>query len=186
MTDSILNSNEHQSVLDGFEPTAVPAPSSLSSSHHLHPDLNPNPEVIFSDEKVSSVFVKHSPGAAGYDLCAFIKNPISIKPNESILISTGVRLWLKNPALVAKCYPRSGLGSRGLVLKNLVGVIDSDYQGEIKLCLWNTSSSAITVNPYDRVAQLVIEYVPLVQLTSVDEFSNLTKRGTGGFGSTGN
>lgn len=181
MTDSSLNSNEHQSILDGFEP--LPTTTSALATNPAH---HTSPEIIFSDEKVSSIFVKHSPGAAGYDLCAFIKNPISIKPNESILISTGVRLWLKNPALVAKCYPRSGLGSRGLVLKNLVGVIDSDYQGEIKLCLWNTSSSAITVNPYDRVAQLVIEYVPLVPLTPVDEFSNLTKRGTGGFGSTGN
>ena len=120
MTDSSLN--EHQSILDGFEPMTSIATVPTSA-------LTPAPtcpEVIFSDEKVSSIFVKHSPGAAGYDLCAFIKNPISIKPSESILISTGVRLWLKNPALVAKCYPRSGLGSRGLVLKNLVGVIDSD------------------------------------------------------------
>lgn len=143
------------------------------------------PHIIFADGKISNNFCRYSVGSAGFDLCAYIESPITLKPNESVLVSTGVRVWLRNPLLVAKCYPRSGLGSKGLVLKNLTGIIDSDYQGEIKLWLWNTSSNDIVINPYDRVAQLLFEYVAPVTLKIVDSFESDTDRGSNGFGSTG-
>lgn len=143
------------------------------------------PHIIFANGKISNNFCRYSVGSAGFDLCAYIESPITLKPNESVLVSTGVRVWLRNPLLVAKCYPRSGLGSKGLVLKNLTGIIDSDYQGEIKLCLWNTSSNDMVINPYDRVAQLLFEYVAPVTLKIVDSFESDTDRGSNGFGSTG-
>lgn len=142
-------------------------------------------EVIYANERVQAAFNRHSKGSAGYDLCINSDRPITIKPGKDLLISTGIRIWLRNPRLVGKCYPRSGLGCRGLVLKNLVGVIDSDYQGEIKLCLWNTSASSITLNPYERVGQLVIEWLPMINIVGVNSFSSSTERGEKGFGSTG-
>lgn len=146
-------------------------------------------EVIFANDKIKDIFFKRgSVGSAGHDLCAYIKNPITLKPNESILISTGVKLWLKNPELCGFVYPRSGLGCKGIVLKNLVGVIDSDYQGEIKICLWNTSNAKETINPYDRVAQYVIQSVVSASsddITQVSEFSSDSERGAKGFGSSG-
>lgn len=142
-------------------------------------------EVIYANERVQAAFNRHSKGSAGYDLCINSDRPITIKPGKDLLISTGIRIWLRNPRLVGKCYPRSGLGCRGLVLKNLVGVIDSDYQGEIKLCLWNTSASSITLNPYERVGQLVIEWLPMINVVGVNSFSSSTERGEKGFGSTG-
>lgn len=145
-------------------------------------------EVIFSDEKVRSAFWKQgSVGSAGHDLCAVTKREIVLKPNESILISTGVRVWLRNPELCGFVYPRSGLGCKGIVLKNLVGVIDSDYQGEIKVCLWNTSNSKVVIAPYERIAQYVVQRVVAdrEQFNEVSTFSDETVRGDKGFGSSG-
>lgn len=145
-------------------------------------------EVIFSDEKVRSAFWKQgSAGSAGHDLCALTRREIVLKPNESILISTGVRVWLRNPELCGFVYPRSGLGCKGIVLKNLVGVIDSDYQGEIKVCLWNTSNSKVVIAPYERIAQYVVQRVVANrdQFNEVGTFSDETVRGDKGFGSSG-
>lgn len=149
---------------------------------------NESIEVIFADEKVRGAFWKQgSVGSAGHDLCALIKNPVTLKPNESILISTGVRVWLRDPELCGFVYPRSGLGCKGVVLKNLVGVIDSDYQGEIKVCLWNTSNSKVVIAPYERIAQYVVQRVVAdrEQFNEVERFSNETVRGGKGFGSSG-
>lgn len=145
-------------------------------------------EVIFSDEKVRSAFWKQgSVGSAGHDLCAVTKREIVLKPNESILVSTGVKIWLRDPELCGFVYPRSGLGCKGVVLKNLVGVIDSDYQGEIKVCLWNTSNSKVVIEPYERIAQYVVQRVVAdqQQFSEVSAFSDETVRGSKGFGSSG-
>lgn len=145
-------------------------------------------EVIFADEKVRGAFWKQgSVGSAGHDLCALTRREIVLKPNESILISTGVRVWLRNPELCGFVYPRSGLGCKGIVLKNLVGVIDSDYQGEIKVCLWNTSNSKVVIAPYERIAQYVVQRVVAdrEQFNEVSTFSDETVRGDKGFGSSG-
>lgn len=145
-------------------------------------------EVIFADEKVKSAFWKQgSTGSAGHDLCALTRREIVLKPNESILVSTGVKVWLRNPELCGFVYPRSGLGCKGIVLKNLVGVIDSDYQGEIKVCLWNTSNSKVVIEPYERIAQYVVQRVVAnrEQFNEVSVFSDETVRGDKGFGSSG-
>jgi dUTP pyrophosphatase len=124
-------------------------------------------------------------GSAGLDLRACINEAITIKPGETTLIPTGMAIHLANPAYAAMILPRSGLGHKhGIVLGNLVGLIDSDYQGQLFVSCWNRSQEAFVMNPMERMAQLVI--VPVVQasFTVVDEF-NQSERGEGGFGSTG-
>ena len=124
-------------------------------------------------------------GAAGLDIRACIENPITLKPGESALIPSGLAIHLADPNLAAVLLPRSGLGHKnGIVLGNLVGLIDSDYQGEIKVSLWNRSQEPYTVEPMARIAQMVI--IPVVQAAFdiVDEFAT-SERGEGGFGSTG-
>ena len=124
-------------------------------------------------------------GSAGLDLRACINDTITINPGETTLIPTGMAMHLANPAYAAMILPRSGLGHKhGIVLGNLVGLIDSDYQGQLFVSCWNRSQEAFLMNPMERMAQLVI--VPVVQahFTVVDEF-NASDRGEGGFGSTG-
>jgi dUTP pyrophosphatase len=124
-------------------------------------------------------------GSAGLDLRACINEAITIKPGETTLIPTGMAIHLANPAYAAMILPRSGLGHKhGIVLGNLVGLIDSDYQGQLFVSCWNRSQEAFVMNSMERIAQLVI--VPVVQasFTVVDEF-NESERGEGGFGSTG-
>ena len=124
-------------------------------------------------------------GSAGLDLRACINEAITIQPGETKLIPTGMAIHLENPAYAAMILPRSGLGHKnGIVLGNLVGLIDSDYQGQLFVSCWNRSQEAFVMNPMERMAQLVI--VPVVQasFTVVDEF-NASERGEGGFGSTG-
>lgn len=124
-------------------------------------------------------------GSAGLDLRACINEAITIKPGETTLIPTGMAIHLANPAYAAMILPRSGLGHKhGIVLGNLVGLIDSDYQGQLFVSCWNRSQEAFVMNPMERMAQLVI--VPVVQASFnvVDEF-NASERGEGGFGSTG-
>ena len=124
-------------------------------------------------------------GSAGLDLRACINEAITIKPGETTLIPTGMAIHLANPAYAAMILPRSGLGHKhGIVLGNLVGLIDSDYQGQLFVSCWNRSQEPFLMNPMERMAQLVI--VPVVQasFTVVDEF-NASERGEGGFGSTG-
>jgi dUTP pyrophosphatase len=124
-------------------------------------------------------------GAAGMDLRACIDRPIELKPGATELIPSGIAIHLTDSGLAAMVLPRSGLGHKhGIVLGNLVGLIDSDYQGQIFVSLWNRGGSAFTLNPMERIAQLVVVPVLQVQLNVVDDFS-ASERGAGGFGSTG-
>jgi dUTP pyrophosphatase len=125
-----------------------------------------------------------TPGSAGVDLRACIDEPVTLAPGETILIATGIAIHLEDPGFCAMILPRSGLGHRGLVLGNLIGLIDSDYQGELKISTWNRSQELKTIEPGDRIAQLVI--TPVIQPTfiEVDDFES-SSRGEGGFGHTG-
>lgn len=126
-----------------------------------------------------------SQGAAGLDLRACIDAPLKLNPGETLLIPTGIAIHLADPGLAALILPRSGLGHKhGIVLGNLVGLIDSDYQGEIMVSAWNRGKDVFVINPMERLAQLVV--VPVLQVTMniVDEFK-ASERGEGGFGSTG-
>ncbi|MFA5914385.1 MAG: dUTP diphosphatase [Burkholderiales bacterium] len=124
-------------------------------------------------------------GAAGLDLRACIDAPIELKPGATELVPSGIAIHLADPGLAAMVLPRSGLGHKhGIVLGNLVGLIDSDYQGQIFVSLWNRGGSAFMLNPLERIAQLVVVPVLQVELNVVDEFT-ASERGAGGFGSTG-
>ena len=126
-----------------------------------------------------------TPGAAGLDLRACIDAPLVINAGETVLIPSGIAIHLADPSLAAMILPRSGLGHKhGIVLGNLVGLIDSDYQGEIKVSLWNRSDTAFEINPLDRIAQLVVFPVLQVSMNIVDAFTE-SRRAEGGFGSTG-
>jgi len=125
-----------------------------------------------------------TPGSAGVDLRACLDEPVTLAPDETILIGTGIAIHLEDPGFCAMILPRSGLGHRGLVLGNLVGLIDSDYQGELKISIWNRGQAPQTIEPGDRIAQMVI--TPVIQPTfiEVDDFES-SARGEGGFGHTG-
>ena len=124
-------------------------------------------------------------GSAGIDLRACIEDPVVVQAGETKLIGTGVAINLDNHSLAAMILPRSGLGHKhGIVLGNLVGLIDSDYQGQLMVSVWNRSEVAYEIQPLERIAQLVIVPVVQVQFNVVDDFKE-TQRGTGGFGSTG-
>ena len=124
-------------------------------------------------------------GSAGLDLRACLDEPLLLEPGRAELISTGLSIYVADPGLAAVILPRSGLGHKhGLVLGNLVGLIDSDYQGALMVSCWNRGSLAYTVQPGERIAQLVIVPVVQVQLQVVEKFT-ATDRGAGGFGHTG-
>jgi dUTP pyrophosphatase len=124
-------------------------------------------------------------GAAGLDLRACVEKPLKLAPGAAELVPSGIAIHLADPGLAAVVLPRSGLGHRhGIVLGNLVGLIDSDYQGEVMVSVWNRSKHAFTINPLDRIAQLIVVPVVQVKLNVVEEFV-ASRRGAGGFGSTG-
>jgi dUTP pyrophosphatase len=126
-----------------------------------------------------------TPGSAGLDLRACLAAPLTLAANAWELVPTGIAIWLKDPGYAALILPRSGLGHKhGIVLGNLVGLIDSDYQGQLMVSAWNRSDVAFTLQPMERLAQLVI--VPVVQAAFrvVPDFP-ATQRGAGGYGSTG-
>jgi len=126
-----------------------------------------------------------TPGSAGVDLkAASIIRAIEIYPGDQELIRTGIAIHIKDPGYAGMIIPRSGLGKRGVVLGNLVGLIDSDYQGEIKVLLWNRGNDIVQIDHMDRIAQLVIVPVAQAQFEIVQEFEK-SQRGAGGFGSTG-
>ena len=126
-----------------------------------------------------------TPGRAGLDLRACIAAPLVLAPGQAELIPTGLAIHIGDPGLAAMLLPRSGLGHKqGIVLGNLVGLIDSDYQGPLMVSCWNRGSSAFTVQPMDRIAQLVIVPVGQVEFDVVDAFT-ASERGAGGFGSSG-
>jgi dUTP pyrophosphatase len=124
-------------------------------------------------------------GSAGLDLRACLDEAITLEPGQTVLVPTGLAIHIEDPGYAAVILPRSGLGHKhGVVLGNLVGLIDSDYQGQLMISTWNRGATAFTLNPLERLAQLVI--VPVVQATFniVDDFAQ-SERGAGGFGSTG-
>jgi len=124
-------------------------------------------------------------GAAGLDLRACVHEPLTLAPGAAELVPSGIAIHLADSGLAAVVLPRSGLGHKhGIVLGNLVGLIDSDYQGQVMVSVWNRSKEAFTINPLDRIAQLVVVPVVQVKLNVVEEFS-ASERGAGGFGSTG-
>ncbi len=124
-------------------------------------------------------------GSAGLDLRAAINEPLVIEPGQTQLIPTGLSIHIADPGYAAMILPRSGLGHKhGIVLGNLVGLIDSDYQGPLMVSAWNRSQTTYTLQPMERLAQLVVVPVLQVQFNIVDEF-NASERGSGGFGSTG-
>jgi len=126
-----------------------------------------------------------SPGAAGLDLRACLQVPLTLAPGDSQLVPSGIAIHLADPGYAALVLPRSGLGAKhGIVLGNLVGLIDSDYQGQIFVSVWNRGKSAFTIQPLERIAQLIIVPVQQVQFSIVEEFES-SSRGAGGFGSTG-
>jgi dUTP pyrophosphatase len=126
-----------------------------------------------------------SKGSAGLDLRACIEHVQTLNPGETFLIPTGISIYIKDPNYAAVILPRSGLGHKhGIVLGNLVGLIDSDYQGELLVSCWNRSKNAFLINPLERIAQLVILPVMQAKFNKVEQFSE-TERGEGGFGSTG-
>ena len=127
-----------------------------------------------------------TPGSAGLDLRACLDAPLALAPNAWQLVPTGMAIHLADPAYAAMILPRSGLGHKhGIVLGNLVGLIDSDYQGQLMVSAWNRSSVAFTIEPMERIAQLVSVPVLQAQFNIVQEFSAASERGEGGYGSTG-
>ena len=126
-----------------------------------------------------------SAGAAGLDLRACIDAPLTLEPGDSKLVPSGIAIHLGDPGYAALVLPRSGLGAKsGIVLGNLVGLIDSDYQGQVFVSVWNRSKAAFTIQPMDRIAQMIIVPVQQVEWNVVEDFE-VSSRGAGGFGSTG-
>jgi dUTP pyrophosphatase len=140
------------------------------------------------DSRIGSNFPipKHqTSGSAGIDLIACIDDEMILDPNESTIISSGIAIFIEDSGYAGIVIPRSGLGAKkGLVCGNLTGLIDSDYQGPLSISLWNRSDEPISINPGDRVAQLVVLKVNQVELEQVGEFTE-SERGEMGFGSTG-
>ena len=126
-----------------------------------------------------------SPGAAGLDLRACLDAPLTLQPGDSQLVPSGMAIHIGDAGFAALILPRSGLGAKhGIVLGNLVGLIDSDYQGQVLVSVWNRGQAAFTIQPLDRIAQLVVVPVQQVEFNVVEEFE-ASSRGAGGFGSTG-
>ena len=126
-----------------------------------------------------------TPGSAGLDLRACIESPLTLKPGETSLVPSGVAIHLDDSKYAAMILPRSGLGHKhGIVLGNLIGLIDSDYQGQILVSVWNRGQAAFTIQPMDRIAQMIVVPVLQVEFNVVPDFV-ATSRGAGGFGSTG-
>ena len=127
-----------------------------------------------------------TPGSAGLDLRACLDAPLELAPNAWQLVPTGIAIYLADPNYAALILPRSGLGHKhGIVLGNLVGLIDSDYQGQLMVSAWNRSNTAFTIEPMERIAQLVVVPVVQAQFKVVQEFPAASQRGEGGYGSTG-
>ena len=143
-------------------------------------------DVKILDERMREQMPAYAtPGSAGLDLRACIDAPITLEPGSTHLIPTGLAIHIADPGYAAVILPRSGMGHKhGIVLGNLVGLIDSDYQGQLMVSTWNRGSTAFVLNPMERLAQLVIMPVLQVGFNVVDDFEQ-SERGAGGFGSTG-
>lgn len=143
-------------------------------------------DIRILDERIRSQLPAYATqGSAGLDLRACIDEPLTLRPGDSALIPSGLAIHLGDPGLAAIVIPRSGLGHKhGIVLGNLVGLIDSDYQGQVFVSCWNRGREPFVVNPLERIAQLVVVPVVQVELNVVESFDE-SARGAGGFGSTG-
>ena len=143
-------------------------------------------QVRILDERIRSMLPHYAtPGAAGLDLRACVDSPLTLVAGESQLVSSGIAIHVGDPGYAAVVLPRSGLGAKnGIVLGNLVGLIDSDYQGPLMISVWNRGKGPFTLQPLDRIAQLVIVPVVQVEFDVVEQFE-ASSRGAGGFGSTG-
>ena len=143
-------------------------------------------DVKILDERIREYLPQYSTsGSAGLDLRACTDEKMTINPGDTVLIPTGLAINIADPGYAAVILPRSGLGHKnGIVLGNLVGLIDSDYQGQLFVSIWNRGKEIFELNPFDRIAQLVVIPVVQVDLNIVDDFEQ-TERGAGGFGSTG-
>lgn len=143
-------------------------------------------DIKIIDSRIKEQLPKYStPGSAGLDLRACITDEEIIEPGQTILVPTGFAINIDDPKYAAVILPRSGLGHKhGIVLGNLIGLIDSDYQGQIMVSVWNRGSESFNIAPMDRIAQLVVIPIVQVKFNLVDDFDQTT-RGSGGFGSTG-
>jgi dUTP pyrophosphatase len=143
-------------------------------------------EVKILDERIRGMLPRYATsGAAGLDLRAALTDELALQPGQSELVPTGMAIHVADPGYAAMILPRSGLGAKnGIVLGNLVGLIDSDYQGPLMVSLWNRGRAPFTVQPLERIAQLIVVPVMQVELEVVEEFA-ASARGAGGFGSTG-
>ncbi|MDA0276709.1 MAG: dUTP diphosphatase [Proteobacteria bacterium] len=143
-------------------------------------------DVKVLDPRIREILPQYAtPGAAGLDMRACIDEPLTLQPGESRLVPSGIAIHIGDPGYAAIVLPRSGLGAKnGIVLGNLVGLIDSDYQGQVFISMWNRGQAAFTIQPMDRIAQLMVVPVAQVEFNVVEDFAAST-RGAGGFGSTG-
>src|SRR5215468_6125372 len=143
-------------------------------------------DVRILDERIRSQLPSYATGgSAGLDIRACIPDPITLRPGDSALVPSGIAIHIGDPGFAAVLIPRSGLGHKhGIVLGNLVGLIDSDYQGQVFVSCWNRGKEPFVLNPLERLAQLVVVPVVQVELNVVDDFAE-SERGAGGFGSTG-
>jgi dUTP pyrophosphatase len=143
-------------------------------------------DIKILDERIRSQLPAYATaGSAGLDLRACIEDPLTLRAGDSALVPTGLAIHLGDPGLAAVIIPRSGLGHKhGIVLGNLVGLIDSDYQGQLMVSCWNRGKDPFVVNPMERIAQLMVVPVVQVELNVVEDFAQ-SDRGAGGFGSTG-
>ena len=144
-------------------------------------------EVKLLDPRLADQLPQYAtPGSAGLDLRACLDAPLCLAPNAWQLVPTGLAIHLADPGFAAMILPRSGLGHKhGIVLGNLVGLIDSDYQGQLMVSAWNRSNTPFTIEPLERIAQMVVVPVVQVQFQVVTEFAQASERGAGGYGSTG-
>jgi len=144
-------------------------------------------DVRILDSRMAEQMPKYAtPGSAGLDLRACIDQPLTLAPNACQLVPTGLAVYLENPGYAAMLLPRSGLGHKhGLVLGNLLGLIDSDYLGQLMVSAWNRSEVPFTIEPMDRIAQMIIVPVVQAEFNVVNEFTSSSERGAGGYGSTG-
>ncbi|MGZ5181254.1 MAG: dUTP diphosphatase [Ramlibacter sp.] len=145
-----------------------------------------NIDVKILDPRMADALPAYAtPGSAGLDLRACIDEPVQLAPNAWQLIPTGIAIWIRDPGYAALILPRSGLGHKhGIVLGNLVGLIDSDYQGQLMVSCWNRSATPFVLNPMERLAQLVVVPVVQARFKVVSDFP-ATERGANGYGSTG-
>ena len=144
-------------------------------------------DIKILDERLREAMPAYAtPGSAGLDLRACLMEPMTLAPNAWQLVPTGMALYLADPHYAAMILPRSGMGHKhGIVLGNLVGLIDSDYQGQLMVSAWNRTDVAFTIEPMERIAQLVIVPVVRASFNVVSEFADVSQRATGGYGSTG-